>query len=80
MKELKTIKREKVERYQDLATELRKTWNTSVTVVPFVVGTLGAVCKSADQAKHKQKEIPKVQFAALLGSERTLRKVLDFSG
>ena len=34
---------EKVEKYQDLARDVRKFWATSVTVVPIVVGALGSV-------------------------------------
>ena len=34
---------EKIDKYQDLARKLRKVWNTSVTVVPIVIGALGAV-------------------------------------
>ena len=68
-----------MEKYQDLARELRKTWNTSVTVVPIVVGALGAVCNLEELIKLNidKKEIPKVQFAALLESARRLKKVLD---
>ena len=33
---------EKVNRYQDLTIELQKIWETSVTVVPLVLGVLGA--------------------------------------
>ena len=33
--------KEKVEKYQDLARELRRVWETSVNVIPVVVGALG---------------------------------------
>ena len=33
--------------------------------------------EGADQANNRQKQIVKIQFAALLGSARILRKVLD---
>ena len=36
----KKKEQEKVEKYQDLARELKKIWNTSVTVVSIVVGAL----------------------------------------
>ena len=39
----KDKEQENVEKYQGLARKLRKIWNTSVTVVPIVVGALGAV-------------------------------------
>ena len=75
--------REKIEKYQDLARELRKLWSTSVSVIPVVIGALGAVGNIGDELiklKVDRKEIPKVQFAALLGSARILRKVLDLPG
>ena len=80
---VKEKEREKVEKYQDLARELRKLWSTSVNVVPIVIGALGAV-ENVEEELHKlnieRKEISKVQFAALLGSARILRKVLDLPG
>ena len=71
---------EKIDKYQDLARELRKVWNTTVTVVPIVIGALGAVVNVAEELiklNIERKEIPKVQFAALLGSARILRRVLN---
>ena len=76
---VKEKEREKVEKYQDLARELRKLWSTSVNVVPIVIGALGAV-ENVEEELHKlnieRKEISKVQLAALLGLARILRKVL----
>ena len=51
-----------------------------MTVVSIVVGTLGAVCNLEEELiklNINKKNIPKVQFPALLGSARILRKVLD---
>ena len=75
--------REKVEKYQDLAREIRKIWNTSVTVIPIIVGALGAVANLHEQMEMleiEKKEVDRVQFTALLGSARILRKVLDIPG
>jgi hypothetical protein len=72
--------REKVERYQDLAREIRRIWKTSVTVIPIVVGALGAVANLHEQMEMLEmdkKDVDRVQFSALLGSARILRKVLD---
>ena len=80
---VKDKEKEKVEKYQDLARELRKIWKTSMTVVPIVVGALGAVQNLEEELiklNVDKREIPKVQFAALLGSARILRKVLDLPG
>ena len=34
---------EKKDKYLDLARELEKLWNIKVTVIPIIIGTLGAV-------------------------------------
>ena len=34
---------EKVERYQDLAKEVRKMWGVRTKVIPVVVGALGSI-------------------------------------
>ena len=73
---------EKVEKYQDLAREIRKLWKTSVNVVPVVVGALGAMANLGEELTKldiEKKEVDRVQFSALLGSARILRKVLDIS-
>ena len=75
--------KEKVEKYQDLARELRRLWETSVNVIPVVVGALGAVAKLEEylgMIKIQQKEVDRIQFSALLGTATILRKVLDVSG
>ena len=75
--------KEKVEKYQDLARELRRLWETSVNVMPVVVGALGAVAKLKEylgMIKIQQKEADRTQFPALLGTATILRNVLDVSG
>ena len=75
--------KEKVEKYQDLARELRRLWETSVNVIPVVVGALGAVAKLEEylgMIEIQQKEVDRIQFSALLGMATILRKVLDVSG
>ena len=72
----------KVEKYQDLARELGKLWRTSVTVIPIVIGALGAVARLDEymsMLEIERNEVDRVQFSALLGSARILRKVLDIS-
>ena len=44
---------EKVEKYQDLKIEVQRLWNTSVEIVPIVVGALGAI--SSNLQKYLQK-------------------------
>ena len=72
--------KEKIEKYQDLARELRRIWNLRVKVIPLVVGSLGAIPK---QFGNRLKdigitaEIGQVQKTVLLGTARILRKVLE---
>ena len=71
---------EKVQKYQDLARELRKLWQIKVKVVPVVVGALGTIPK--ELVKHLNEKGTSVrvalpQNAALLGTARILRKTLE---
>ena len=60
--------------------ELQKIWNVKVTIIPLVVGSLGAVPK---QFGNRLKQIgitagtAEVQKTVLLGTARVLRKVLE---
>ena len=36
---------EKMDKYQDLARELKKLWNMKVTVIPIIIGALSTVSK-----------------------------------
>ena len=77
------VEKEKVEKYQDLARALRRLWETSVNVIPVVVGALGAVAKLEEylgMIEIQQKELGRIQFSALLETATILRKVLDVSG
>ena len=71
---------EKIEKYQDLARELRKIWQVKVKVVPVVVGALGTIPKAL--GKHLDEigtnvRVDLLQKAALLGTARILRKTLE---
>ena len=73
--------REKVEKYQDLKTEIGRLWRLKmVEVVPLVIGALGSVTKEFDGWIKKlqiTKNVGVMQKIALLGTARTLRKVLE---
>ena len=43
------IKSEKINKYLDLAGELKKPWNIQVTVIPIVVNALGTVPKGLER-------------------------------
>ena len=74
---------EEIEKYLDLARELKKVWNMKVTVVPLEVGSLGTPAKALEK---KLKTIgtetyTELQKAALMiHINRILRKFLEISG
>ena len=73
---------EKVDRYQDLAFELKRIHRASkVTVLPIVIGALGTISKNA-KSWHEKLKIPDMvgsaQLSAILGTAHILRKVLCF--
>ena len=42
---IKLKENEKIDKYLDLARELKKLWNMKVTVIPIVIGALGTLTK-----------------------------------
>ena len=73
--------REKIDHYQDLKAEIQKLWNCkSVSVVPVVIGALGAVTENLMMWVTKM-ETPGIlnllQKACLLGTAKILRRTLD---
>ena len=71
---------EKVEKYQELAFEIRRVCGASkVIIIPIVIGALGSISKGANTWFGKQ-EVPdllgSVQLSAILGTAHLLRKVL----
>ncbi|XP_051929435.1 uncharacterized protein LOC127605701 [Hippocampus zosterae] len=74
---------EKLEKYQGLREELERAWKVKVTVVPVVVGALGAVTPKLDEWLQ---QIPgttldiSVQKCAVLGTARILRRTLKLPG
>ena len=77
---VKLKKREKKDKYLDLARELKKLWNISVTVIPIVIGGLGTVTKGLVQGLEDLEirgQVETIQTTAILRSARILRRVLD---
>ena len=72
--------KDKIEKYQELGSELQKIWNVKVKIIPLVVGSLGDIPK---QFGNRLKQIgiavgtAQVQKTFLLGTARRLRKVLE---
>ena len=62
--------KEKIDKYRDLARELRKLWKVKTRVVPIVIGALESLGVNLDLAK--------IQKTTLLGTARILRRVLDY--
>ena len=73
--------REKMEKYQDLKKKTGRLWKLKmVGVVPVVIGALGSVTKESDGWIEKLGItiiVGEMQKAALLGTARILRKVLE---
>ena len=71
---------DKMEKYQELGSELQKILNVKVKIIPLVVGSLGAIPK---QCGNRLKQIgittgtAQVQKTVLLGTARILRKVFE---
>ena len=72
--------REKIDKYMNLARELKKLRNTRVKVIPIVVGALVTVPKSLEKRMEELKirgRIETIQTTALAQSARILRRVLE---
>ena len=73
--------KEKIEKYQDLKREIKRLWKLrTVQVVPVVIGALGCVTKEFERWLENlniEPEVGVMQKAALLGTARILRKVLE---
>jgi len=77
---VKEKENEKVEKYRNLARELRRMWEVKTKVVPIVVGALGTVplqLKGNLKGIRVDISITLIQKSALLGSARLVRKVLE---
>uniref|UniRef100_A0A3B3HW39 Reverse transcriptase domain-containing protein n=1 Tax=Oryzias latipes TaxID=8090 RepID=A0A3B3HW39_ORYLA len=74
---------EKLEKYQGLREELEKAWKVKVTVVPVVIGALGAVTPKLEewlqQIPGKISDIS-IQKSAVLGTAKILRRTLKLPG
>ena len=71
---------EKIEKYQDLAREIKRLWNTQVKIIPVVVGALGTTPRLLPKRLKDigiETRIVDLQKSAILCSARILRKVLE---
>ena len=49
---IKISQQSEIENYQDLKRELKMLWNLKISVVPKVIGALGAILKSLEKHLH----------------------------
>ena len=75
---------EKVNKYQDLKSELQRIWETSVTVVPMVLGVLVATSNNLNKYLLKLKinyiKVTTIQKTVLLKTAIILRRHPGISG
>ena len=72
--------KEKIQKYQDLARELKKLWNKNVKVIPVTVGALGTTPSRLPKRLKEigiNTKIVELQKTVLLHSARILRKALE---
>ena len=77
---VKSKERKKMDKYLDLARELKKLWNVKVTVMPIVTDTLGTATKRLVQGLEDLEikgQVETIQTEALLRSDRILRRVRE---
>ena len=77
---VKTKESEKIDKYLDLARELREVWNMRVTVMPIVISALGTVSKRLQKGLKKVEiggQIEIIHTTALLRSASIPRRVLE---
>ena len=71
---------EKIEKYLDLARELKKVSNMKVIMVPLVVGALGTPAKELEKRLKTigiETKITELQKTVLIHTSRILRKVIE---
>ena len=77
---MKIKERDKINKYLDLAGEMKKLCNMKATVIAIGVGALGIVSKSLEKRPVEmeiRRRIKTIQTTALLKSARMLRRVLE---
>ena len=75
--------KEKVEKYQPLREEIERCWKVKTTVIPVVIGALGALTPAHQSWAAQLPAAPgsyQLQKCALLGTAKILRGVLKLSG
>ena len=71
---------EKIQKYQDLAREIKKLWGMRVIVIPIVIETLGTTPKKLKKRLEDigiETRVTELQKTVILHPARILRKVLE---
>ena len=73
---------EKMDKYLDLAREMKKLWNMKVTIIPTVIGAFGTVTKELTGLEDLEVggRVEIIQTKALIRMARILRRVLETWG
>ena len=74
---------EKKDKYLDLAREVKKLWNMTVSIVPIVIGAFGTVTEGLLKGLEDLEvggRVETIQTTALLKTARILRRVLETWG
>ena len=69
-----------MDKYLNLARELKKLWNMKVTIVPIVIGALGTLTEvllKGQEDLEVSGRVETIQTAALLRTARIPRRVLE---
>ena len=77
---VKLKKREKKDKYLDLARELKEPWNMKVTIIPILIGAFGTVTKELLKGLEDLEigeRVETIQTTTLLRTARILRRVLE---
>ena len=69
---------EKIDKYLDFSTELKKLWNLTVTMMPIVVGVFGTVPKLLERRLEELEIRERLKTITLLRSARILKRRLEF--
>ena len=70
---------EKILKYKELTIEIQRMWNVKTKVIPVIIGATGTISKSFRKYVSNipgNQEVKELQKTAILGTARTLRKVL----
>ena len=72
-----------MEKYRDLARELRKLWKMKTEMIPIVIWTFGTVPKKLKKRLESigiETKVDELQKSVILNTARILRKVLEVWG